>query len=40
MFLGIFGGYVASIYGGFCSSADFIEGFNWNLSPIMLGTHL
>jgi phospholipid/cholesterol/gamma-HCH transport system permease protein len=26
MFLGVFGGYIASVYGGFSSSADFIEG--------------
>jgi phospholipid/cholesterol/gamma-HCH transport system permease protein len=33
MFLGIFGGYVASIYGGFCSSADFIEGIQLDFIP-------
>lgn len=26
MFLGVFGGYIASVYGGFSSSADFVEG--------------
>ena len=33
MFLGIFGGYIASIYGGFCSSADFIEGIQLDFIP-------
>ena len=33
MFLGIFGGYVASIYGGFCSSGDFIEGIQLDFTP-------
>ena len=33
MFLGIFGGYIASIYGGFCSSADFIEGIQMDYTP-------
>ena len=33
MFLGIFGGYVASIYGGFCSSGDFIEGIQLDFIP-------
>ena len=33
MFLGIFGGYVATIYGGFCSSADFIEGIQLDFIP-------
>ena len=33
MFLGIFGGYIASIYGGFCSSADFIEGIQLEFIP-------
>ena len=33
MFLGIIGGYVASIYGGFCTSADFIEGIQIDFTP-------
>ena len=33
MFLGIFGGYIASIYGGFCSSADFIDGIQLDFIP-------
>ena len=33
MFLGIFGGYIASIYGDFCSSADFIEGIQMEFIP-------
>ena len=33
MFLGVFGGYIASIYGGFCSSADFIEGIQMDFNP-------
>lgn len=33
MFLGIFGGYVASIYGGFCSSAEFVEGIQMDFRP-------
>lgn len=33
MFLGIFGGYIASIYGSFCSSADFIEGIQMEFIP-------
>ena len=33
MFLGIFGGDIASIYGGFCSSADFIEGIQLDFIP-------
>ena len=37
MFLGIFGGYVASIYGGFCSSADFIEGIQLDFIPFHVG---
>ncbi len=37
MFLGIFGGYVASIYGEFCSSADFIEGIQLDFIPFHVG---
>lgn len=33
MFLGIFGGYIASIYGGFCSPTDFIEGIQMDFRP-------
>ena len=33
MFLGIIGGYAASIYGGFCSSTDFIEGIQLDFIP-------
>jgi phospholipid/cholesterol/gamma-HCH transport system permease protein len=33
MFLGIFGGYVAAVYGGFGSSTDFIAGLNQEFIP-------
>ena len=33
MFLGIIGGYAASVYGGFCSSALFIEGVQIDFIP-------
>jgi len=33
MFLGILGGYVACVYGGFTSSADFIEGIQLEFKP-------
>ena len=33
MFLGILGGYAATIYGGFSSSADFIEGIQLDFKP-------
>ena len=33
MFLGIIGGYAATIYGGFSSSADFIEGIQLDFRP-------
>ena len=33
MFLGIFGGYIATVYGGFGSSNDFIEGVQVNFIP-------
>lgn len=37
MFLGILGGYFASIYGGFCSSADFIQGIQLDFIPFHVG---
>ena len=33
MFLGIFGGYTACVYGGFSSSAEFIEGIQLDFIP-------
>lgn len=33
MFLGIFGGYIAAVYGGFGTSPDFIEGVQINFEP-------
>jgi phospholipid/cholesterol/gamma-HCH transport system permease protein len=33
MFLGIFGGYIASVYGGFGSSFDFTSGLQRDLIP-------
>lgn len=33
MFIGMFGGYIASIYGGFCSSTEFIEGIQVDFRP-------
>ena len=33
MFLGILGGYAATLYGGFSSSADFIEGIQLDFRP-------
>ena len=33
MFLGVFGGYIASVYGGFSSSADFVEGIQLDFIP-------
>jgi phospholipid/cholesterol/gamma-HCH transport system permease protein len=33
MFLGIFGGYIAAVYGGFGTSSDFIEGVQVNFVP-------
>ena len=33
MFLGIFGGYIASIYGGFCTSSEFVEGIQLEFIP-------
>lgn len=37
MFLGIIGGYLASIYGGFCNSADFIQGIQLDFIPFHVG---
>lgn len=36
MFLGVFGGYVAGVYGGFSSSAAFIEGLQQDFIPYQL----
>ena len=33
MFLGILGGWIASVYGGFCTSTDFIEGLQREFVP-------
>lgn len=33
MFLGILGGYMASVYGGFASSSDFIDGIQREFVP-------
>jgi phospholipid/cholesterol/gamma-HCH transport system permease protein len=33
MFLGIFGGYIAAVYGGFGSSSDFIIGLEQEFIP-------
>jgi len=33
MFLGVFGGYIAAVYGGFASSTDFIDGIQINFIP-------
>ena len=33
MFLGVFGGYIAAVYGGFGTSTDFIEGVQINFIP-------
>jgi len=37
MFLGIFGGYIACVYGGFSSSADFVEGVQMDFIPFHVG---
>jgi len=37
MFLGVFGGYIACVYGGFSSSADFIEGIQMDFIPFHVG---
>ena len=36
MFLGIFGGYIAAVYGGFASSGQFIEGLQDGFDPFHL----
>ena len=33
MYVGIFGGWLASVFGGFCTSADFIEGIQLDFIP-------
>ncbi|HQE34383.1 ABC transporter permease [Flavobacterium alvei] len=33
MFLGVFGGYIAAVYGGFGASSDFIDGLQINFEP-------
>ena len=33
MFLGVFGGYIAAVYGGFATSNDFIDGIQINFVP-------
>jgi phospholipid/cholesterol/gamma-HCH transport system permease protein len=33
MFLGIFGGYIAAVYGGFATSTEFIDGIQINFVP-------
>ena len=33
MFLGVFGGYVACVYGGFSSSSEFIQGIQMDFIP-------
>ncbi len=33
MFLGIIGGYIATVYGGFGTSTDFIDGLQVNFIP-------
>lgn len=33
MFLGIFGGYIAAVYGGFANSAEFIQGLQMDFIP-------
>jgi len=37
MFLGVFGGYIACVYGGFSTSADFIEGVQMDFIPFHVG---
>lgn len=37
MFLGVFGGYIACVYGGFSTSADFIEGVQMDFVPFHVG---
>lgn len=33
MFLGVFGGYMAGVYGGFTSSAEFVQGIQTDFTP-------
>ena len=33
MFLGVFGGYIAAVYGGFATSTEFIDGIQINFVP-------
>ncbi|MNS02585.1 hypothetical protein D3C72_339050 [compost metagenome] len=33
MFLGVFGGWMASVYGGFTASSDFIDGVQIDFDP-------
>ena len=33
MFLGIFGGYIACVYGGFSTSGEFIQGIQLDFTP-------
>ena len=33
MFLGVFGGYIAAVYGGFGTNTDFIDGVQTNFIP-------
>jgi phospholipid/cholesterol/gamma-HCH transport system permease protein len=37
MFLGILGGYIACVYGGFSSGADFVEGIQMDFIPFHVG---
>jgi phospholipid/cholesterol/gamma-HCH transport system permease protein len=37
MFLGIIGGYIATVYGGFGTSTDFIDGLQINFIPFHIG---
>jgi len=37
MFLGVFGGYIACVYGGFSTSVDFIEGVQMDFVPFHVG---
>ncbi|MEK9613701.1 MAG: ABC transporter permease [Flavobacteriaceae bacterium] len=37
MFLGIYGGYIACVYGGFSSSADFVDGIQLDFIPFHVG---
>jgi phospholipid/cholesterol/gamma-HCH transport system permease protein len=37
MFLGVYGGYVACVYGGFSSSTDFVNGIQLDFIPFHVG---